>query len=172
LYGAVGIQAWSDISGHGPSNWYIKNNIIYSGSYRPVLIYAQAVPDTDMVFENNMYYTSYASTPFFYGGGYSWAGWNGLGFDSPVGYYNQDPKFNNAGSDEFWLQSNSPAIDTGENLGSSYAGGLDPASSWPTSVSTLNQNSYGSGWEIGAYVFYELGGHEPPLAPSGLKIIE
>ena len=53
---------------------------------------------------------------------------------------------------EFVIQSTSPAIDKGTNLGSPYNQGLNPASTWPNSVSTLDQNSYGSGWEIGAYV--------------------
>jgi hypothetical protein len=39
------------------------------------------------------------------------------------------------------------------NLGSTYQLGLSPVSTWPSSVSTLNQNSNGAGWEIGAYVF-------------------
>jgi F5/8 type C domain/Fibronectin type III domain/Right handed beta helix region len=56
------------------------------------------------------------------------------------------------GSD-FTLQSTSPAIDEGTDLGSPYDQGLDPASTWPDNVFTLDQNNYGSGWEIGAYVF-------------------
>ena len=56
-----------------------------------------------------------------------------------------------SGSD-FALQSNSPAIDAGTNLGSPYNQGLNPASTWPNNVSTLDQNGYGD-WEIGAYVF-------------------
>jgi hypothetical protein len=30
---------------------------------------------------------------------------------------------------------------------------LSPASLWPGGVTLLNQNSAGSGWEIGAYVY-------------------
>ncbi len=56
------------------------------------------------------------------------------------------------GSD-FTLQPTSPAIDRGINLGSPYNQGLDKNSTWPNNVSTLDQNNYGSGWEIGAYVF-------------------
>jgi hypothetical protein len=47
----------------------------------------------------------------------------------------------------------SPMIDAGVNLGSAYQMGLAATSSWPGGVSLLNQNSSGSGWEIGAYVF-------------------
>src|SRR5579863_3733868 len=38
---------------------------------------------------------------------------------------------------------NSPVVDAGENLGAAYA--ID--------INGVNQNSYGSGWEIGAHVF-------------------
>ena len=30
---------------------------------------------------------------------------------------------------------------------------LDPTSTWPDNVATLDQNSHGDGWEIGAYVY-------------------
>ena len=54
---------------------------------------------------------------------------------------------------EFALQTTSPAIDVGVNLGTTYDDGLDPTSTWPDSVSTLDQDLYGAGWEIGAFVF-------------------
>jgi hypothetical protein len=64
-----------------------------------------------------------------------------------------DPLFVNAAGAQFWLQSGSPAIDAGTNLGSPYNIGLLPGSSWPNSVLTGDQNSYGNGWEVGAYIF-------------------
>ncbi|MGD1156449.1 MAG: Ig-like domain-containing protein [Terriglobia bacterium] len=64
-----------------------------------------------------------------------------------------DPQFVNAAGFNFTLASSSPAIDAGLNLGSTYEWGLDPASTWPSSVITLNQNNYGAGWEMGAYVY-------------------
>ena len=63
------------------------------------------------------------------------------------------PQFNNPSGGDFTLQSRSPAIDAGTNLGSTYEMGLSPSSVWPSSVTTLNQNNYGTGWEIGAFVF-------------------
>ncbi|HME59249.1 MAG TPA: choice-of-anchor D domain-containing protein [Terracidiphilus sp.] len=64
-----------------------------------------------------------------------------------------DPQFVNAAAAQFWLQSGSPAIEAGIDLGSPYNIGLLPASSWPNSVVTGDQNSYGTGWEVGAYIF-------------------
>ncbi|MDB5266193.1 MAG: Carbohydrate-binding and sugar hydrolysis, partial [Parcubacteria group bacterium] len=65
-----------------------------------------------------------------------------------------DPLFTTNGSN-FTLLSTSPAIDTGVNLGTTYKLGLDPTSTWPSSVSTLNQDANGLGWDIGSYVFTE-----------------
>jgi len=63
------------------------------------------------------------------------------------------PTFANASADQFWLASGSPGIDTGTNLGSPYNIELMPGSTWPTSVVTGDQNGYGAGWEVGAYIF-------------------
>ena len=58
--------------------------------------------------------------------------------------------------------TSSAFIDTGQNLGITYSNGLDATGSWPDSVLTLNQNDYGSGWDIGAFV-YQGEGETPPV---------
>ncbi len=78
-----------------------------------------------------------------------------------------NPLFANAGSGQFWLTSGSPGIDAGLNLGSPYNIGLMPGSTWPNSVVTGDQNAYGSGWEIGGFVYV------PPKAPpSNLQVVK
>jgi hypothetical protein len=53
---------------------------------------------------------------------------------------------------DFRLAAGSAAIDSGLSLGASHQSGLDPNdNAWPPS--TVNQNTYGSGWEIGAFVY-------------------
>ncbi|MDO8469086.1 MAG: hypothetical protein Q7S29_05000 [Candidatus Peribacter sp.] len=69
--------------------------------------------------------------------------------------FNADPLFTDAASD-YTLQSASPARDAGGDLGSSYANGLDPVSTWPSDVRLLDQGLHGSAWEIGAYVYSDL----------------
>ena len=69
------------------------------------------------------------------------------------------PTFYNATAGQLWLTSGSPGIDAGLNLGSPYNIGLMPGSTWPNSVVTGDQNTYGSGWEIGAFVYV------PAIAP-------
>ena len=58
-------------------------------------------------------------------------------------------------------------MDTGDNFGVDYDDALDPASSWPDSVSTLDQDDWGADWEIGAYVF--VGGGPPPTPPMSIS---
>jgi len=54
---------------------------------------------------------------------------------------------------EFTLNSTSPAIDNGTNLGSSYDQGLASVSTWVDDISLLDQDDYGTAWEIGAFVY-------------------
>lgn len=54
---------------------------------------------------------------------------------------------------EFALQSTSTAIDEGVNLGSPYNMGLNSGSTWVDNISTLDQDDYGTAWEIGAFVY-------------------
>ena len=62
-----------------------------------------------------------------------------------------DPKFKNAAGSDFSLLNGSPAIDTGTNLGAPYNLDNDPQSAFPSA--TADQDNYGSGWDIGAFVF-------------------
>jgi hypothetical protein len=58
---------------------------------------------------------------------------------------------------DFRPTKNSPVVNAGQNLGTAYA--ID--------INGVNQNSYGSGWEIGAHVFvgYATYGEDPGGAP-------
>jgi hypothetical protein len=60
-----------------------------------------------------------------------------------------DPAYTS--STDLTLQPSSPAIGAGVDLGAYDC--LDISSSWPSSVTTKNQNLYTPGWEIGAYCF-------------------
>ena len=51
----------------------------------------------------------------------------------------------------------SPVVDAGENLGTTYA--ID--------INGVNQNSYGSGWEIGAHVYAPYAAYGQTAAPAG-----
>jgi Pentaxin family. len=64
-----------------------------------------------------------------------------------------NPLLTNPAGNNFTLQSTSPAINVGVNLGLTHDLGLAPVSVWPSSVVTMSQSGNGSGWEIGAYVY-------------------
>jgi hypothetical protein len=75
--------------------------------------------------------------------------WQGEALGEDANSIDADPLYTTAGSD-FTLQYGSPAYDAGINLGASYDDCLHPSSSWPSSVTTVDQDLYPR-WEIGAY---------------------
>jgi len=78
-----------------------------------------------------------------------------------------DTLFTSAATGDLSLQSISPCINYAYNLGSPYNLALNPSSSWPGAVSTLDQDLHGSGWDVGAYVYAQEG---PTGSASGNKI--
>jgi hypothetical protein len=152
----------------------LKNNIFYANSYvylsttyynQQIYVNAGSPNPSITAAEYNLIYgsgTGGETLIEYQGTGYSFSGWQGLGFDAHG--VSSDPKFTNSGSGDFTLQSGSPAIDAGTNLGTTYQFGLDPRTSFPWG--TLNQNSQGSSWEIGAFVFVQ---QIPPAPPTSLS---
>jgi len=64
-----------------------------------------------------------------------------------------DPLFSNAPQLDFTLLAGSHAIDNGSPTDDSLRAGLKSNTIIPDTLVTIDQNNYGSGWEIGAYVF-------------------
>lgn len=168
LTGSVG-SAIYDNTVFGPSNTnsalsqtststggLVKNNIFYTGAYASV----DASSESGTAYDYNDYFSA-SGTPFSWGGtAYTFANWQ-VNAAQDSHSLNSDPGLTNASSlsttGNYSLLAVSPAIDAGVNLGSAYENGLAPADVWPGGVSLLNQNSAGSGWEIGGYV-YPAGG--------------
>ena len=61
---------------------------------------------------------------------------------------------------DFRPTKNSPVVDAGQNLGAAYA--LD--------INGVNQNSYGSGWEIGAHVYQGYAGYGTGASGGGFTV--
>jgi len=155
-------------SGSDPNDCYnnlVENNIVLMGSGGPSLIAEKGGENDGTMGSGNVYiYNGFGppTTGFIYWGtGVSKNTY--AAFDSAYGSSTHsvsgDPLFTNAGGGNFTLQSSSPAIAAGTNLGSTYQMSLDPRTSFPWG--TLNQDSQGSGWEIGAFAFVQ----QIPLAP-------
>jgi hypothetical protein len=130
----------------------VKNNIFYTGAYASV----DASSEAGTAYDYNDYFSA-SGSPFSWSGtAYPFSGWQ-TNAAQDAHSLNVDPSLSNAFSlastGNYSLLAVSPAIDAGVNLGATYQMGLSPSSSWPGGVSQLNQNSAGSGWEMGAYVF-------------------
>ena len=152
------------INNHGTGDKYailisadytcVKNNILYSDDHNDLVYKASWASDAD--FDNNRYY---------YTGGAARLSWDGayktLAQVQALGQETNgsegDPGLNDVGNDDYTLASDSACIDDGSDLGANYDDALDPTNTdfttSPPSVYTLDQDDYGTGWEIGAYVY-------------------
>jgi len=152
------------------TNIEIKNNIIYNNGQSGVpgsryqLYDAGRLNDTSNQIDYNLYYDteSHNNLLRFNGVTYATVAAFAVATTHEDHGIESDPLFTNASGNDFTLQSTSPAIDAGTNLGSTYQLGLSPSSTWPSGVLTLNQNSNGLGWEIGAYAY-----PVPPVRSQG-----
>jgi len=136
----------------GPPITYIKNNIIISTS-GDAGSYMLRMPMTDQVVSdyNQMFYTA------------DWTvKWGGSDYTSLAAY--QGASSQDANSDDadpvvitpnsvFTLQVTSPCIDNAVSLGTANKNGLNPTSTWTDGVITSDQDLFGAGWDMGAYVY-------------------
>jgi len=129
----------------------IKNNIVYGA----LGLRVDSGGETDLESDYNCFYRSAGDIVTWAGTGYNDSEFTDYktASEQDAESITSDPLLTDPGNDNFTLQSTSPAKNTGVDLGDTYTNGLNHNSSWPDSVSTLNQDNYGSGWEIGAFVF-------------------
>lgn len=183
IYGNAGGVLF--INGAAGNSFY--GNTIYNSSETGIDIEGSSTGNTlgNNIVDKAGYYLIYidtTSTPGFISDYNDWSGsgwhWQSATYSSLADWQTnsaqdnhsliEDPAFASASTNNFTLQSGSPAIDAGTNLGSSYAGGLAPSSTWPSSVTVLDQNSNGTAWEIGAYV-YAAPANDAPAPPMSLS---
>ncbi len=165
----IGNVAYDCVAGfqQSPDTNIIKNNIVMNCGN---VIYFQenkmpSQMDNNLYFNNNRFGFIQGSTVFQTLADFQ--SFSGLDQHSMV----QDPMFTDAANHDFTLQNNSPAIDAGENLGSSYDSALYAFSEWTDNVILVNQNDHGSGWEIGPFVFKPVVYIDPSLATNGIGSI-
>ena len=136
----------------------VKNNIMQATMANQYCISLDNIPGgTDI--QNNIYYGGRASHHSTNGTQRTWATWQGYGYDNGGNSFDDvDPLLNNPGSDEFWVQTGSDAINGGDNtLGAAYDDGLEnelALSNFPDSVTTVDRDDTNTiGWDIGAYEY-------------------
>jgi len=140
------------------TNVYIRNNIFYSPKDHWIFIDNYEWDGLgNVVFDYNQYYDtdSISDVILWKADSYSQAQFSTYQSEKSqdANSATGDPLMTNVSTQDFTLTGSSPCIDNGVNRGSSYDDGIEAGSSWPTSIATLDQDLYGSDWEIGAYVF-------------------
>ena len=152
-------------------NNIIRNNIAVGASEHN--LYAVYGGDNDgqygwgNIFENNNFGQE---SPGFIG--WSWtnhgtyASWQNH-YGRPTYSVPGDPEFKGTSWNNLTLEPTSPCRNTGMNLGTEFAQVLSELSTWPSGIITANQNSYDSGWEVGAYAF--TGGQTESIFADSLE---
>jgi hypothetical protein len=162
----ISVQTWDSNAATAPnsaeaSHNRVVNNITYSTTGQDLQAWYGG-GNADTTYGNghdNLYYNNSVSTDRA-----NFLKWNNTNYATLALFeaatlstayinINADPLFTNAVGNDFTLQSTSPARDAGTNLGSTYDDAIMPGSTWPSSVTTIDQDLRGAGWEIGAYVY-------------------
>lgn len=147
-----------------------KNNIVMSSTTDAGYYLMYFVAQSSLSSDYNQYYGGDSSNPFYYDANKTFTTWK-TAISDDANSAEADPLFTDYASDDFTLQSGSPAIDQGADLGDTYDDALATGSSWPSSVSTVDQDGEGSTWEIGAYIFdstTKLKFHQAPGFSGGI----
>ncbi len=132
----------------GAGTLYIKNNIVLTQNAVAFDFDTLSNMSGDTVNFNSLYRVESGDVVTTSGGNYTtWAAYNsGTGFDANGTHSGNDfvdPGMTNPGGGDFTLSSTSVCIDVATNLGTAYDDGLDPSSTWPGSVTLLDQDLNG-----------------------------
>ena len=139
-------------------NTTIKNNLVSWEGASNWCFYAGTAGDPAVV-ENNCWYNPSNSNKVYYeGSAYGSGNWT-TWVASHSGEIYSDPLLTDPSNDVFTLKPGSPCINAGVNLGSDYDDALNPDSTWPDGVLTIDQDIWKT-WEIGAYVWPYGGGYK------------
>lgn len=141
------------------------NNIFYVNDANDYIVYVNS--GSNPIIDHNVYYNANAgndeiildnATPY---GEDDQAAWISAGH---AGAIFDNPDFTDAASEQFWPAAGSPVEDVGATLNALYDDALNLATTWsPISVATSDQDLFGTGWDIGAFIYSV---DEPIPAPT------
>ena len=146
-----GIYIDDNLGGDDSSGCTIKNNIVYTTSTvtTNTLVYVKTGSQTGLDMDYNCLkadgaasYGDIAGTAYATHALLVAAGYNANG-------QSNNPQFNSAPSYDFTLETNSPCLDSGENLGTNYDYGQDYSNVSLSDVVTKQQADV---WDLGAYI--------------------
>ncbi|NOZ61310.1 MAG: hypothetical protein GXO74_06480 [Calditrichaeota bacterium] len=152
LYGS----GWGSIRVDGSPNAKVKNNVLVCYQSGGTVMRVEGSVSNLANYDYNIYYAPSSSVPAERdGSGKSWSQWRNMGFE-PHGIYG-DPKLEDVSRKKFELLSDSPAIDHGVDLGSSYNKDKNRVT-----------RPQGNGWDMGAYEF-EGQSQQAPQPPENVQ---
>lgn len=159
--GRVGIKvATYDCQTCSVSDNVVRNNIVVAATEHN--LYANFGGDNDGARGNgNVYeFNSFGeeSEAFINWGGidYStYSSWESA-FGSATHSVVDDPGLAGTNVTTLFLRPDSPCRDSGADLGRDVAGGLLQSSTWTDSVDVVDQGLYGTGWDVGAYIYFDF----------------
>jgi hypothetical protein len=156
----------------------IKNNIILEPQNGRAIYVVNYAAHKNNTFANNIIYKTGDTSIISYRGSdnLTVSQWESAASNGDIitGNMAVDPGLASPTSGQFWPDELSdPIVDAGINLGDDYDNGLNPSSSWPDNISTLDQDNYGTGWEIGAYVYKEAAIEEAQIGlPKSYSLLQ
>ena len=149
-HNSTGIDLYTSSSTPLTGHITIKNNIIGDSIVRAVHI-EQGVSLATLAVDNNNYGFGASGEFLLFNTTHNLSGWHSAtGFDAHS--FCANPEFASStpvAPTDFILQSSSPDVGRGAELGSSFDLGLTSSAIWPSKVSTATQPS---AWNIGAFV--------------------
>ena len=152
-YGTHGYDWGSVMMNVQPVNYSptinFKNNIVYHNQNTEVL-YVESGMETNLDADYNLLYSTSSEACRRNSVDYAdFEAYQAAGFD-PHSLIDQDPLFNAAGSDDFTLHANSPAIDEGVDVGLSYNGPAPDIGAHETSgAAAADYGFYSALWLMG-----------------------
>jgi hypothetical protein len=149
-------SGWGSIRVDSSPNSKVKNNILVCYKSGGTVMRVEGSISNPANYDYNIYYTPSSSVPGERNGsGKSWSQWRNLGFE-PHGIY-ANPRLENISQRKFELLADSPAIDKGVDLGSSYNKDKNRVT-----------RPQGNGWDMGAYEF-EGQSQQAPQPPENVQ---
>lgn len=144
----------------GTGTYTMYNNTIYSAAQTGTGVETSTPTGPTLTFKNNIIYgfnyglkKTAGTITEDYNLIYNAATSNWSGLTQGTHSIAANPLFTNAGSNDFSLQSTSPAIDVGVTIDSTYDDALHPSTVFVSSMLTTDQDLRGAGWELGAYIY-------------------
>jgi len=150
-------SGWGAVRVDSSPNSRIKNNVLVCYKSGGCLIWVEGQMPSGSNVDYNIYYAPNSSYPYSVdGGGDTWSSWRNAGYDSHG--IEADPRLEDVSGGKFELLQNSPAIDAGVDLGSSYDRDRN---------GTIRPQ--GNGWDMGVFEF--IGNPTSPSPPENLNAI-